>query len=144
MRAFIKFNKGVMKMPLPWRLWLMLLVTANMVVPLFFIGRLEVQVVLGTFMASTILMTVLTGFSGFSRLLGLGHILWVPLIIFLWTRLDQISADDVFGVWIRILMALNALSLVIDAVDVVRYIAGDREETVPGLSDECGISSTSA
>ncbi len=30
-------------------------------------------------------------------------------------------------------MALNATSLVIDAVNVVRYLAGDREETVKGL-----------
>ncbi len=31
-------------------------------------------------------------------------------------------------------MILNAMSLVIDVVDVIRYIAGDREETVKGLS----------
>ena len=60
MRAFIKFNKGMMKMPLPWKMWLMLLVAANMVVPLFFIGRLEAQVILGVFMASAVLMTALT------------------------------------------------------------------------------------
>ena len=41
MRAFLKFNRGVLKMPLPWRLWLMLLVTANLVVPLLFIRQLE-------------------------------------------------------------------------------------------------------
>ncbi len=47
MRAFIKFNKGMMKMPLPWQLWLMLLVTVNLVIPLFYIDRLESQVVVG-------------------------------------------------------------------------------------------------
>ena len=132
MKSFIKFNKGVMGMPIHWRLWLMLLVAANMIIPLFFLNRLEGQVV-GTFAASAILMTVLTGLSGFGRLLGLGHILWIPLLYFLWTRLGQIPADDFFGIWIRVLMALNAVSLVIDATDVIRYLAGDREETVPGL-----------
>ena len=134
MRAFIKFNKGMLKMPLPVRLWLMLLVAANMVVPLFFISHLEAQVVLGVFMGSAILMTVLTGLSGFSRLLGFGHILWVPLLYFLWTRLDQMPADDFFGVWVRVLMVLNALSLVVDAADVIRYIAGDRQEMVADFS----------
>ncbi len=134
MRAFLKFNRGVLKMPLPWRLWLMLLVTANLVVPLFFLGHLEAEVVLGAMVGSMILMTVLTAVSGFTRLLGLGHILWIPLLLFLWTRLDQIPADDFFGVWVRVLMALNAMSLALDAADVFRYISGDRQETVPGLS----------
>ena len=47
MRAFIEFNKGIMKMPLPWRLWLMLLVTMNLAVPLFFLDRREAQFILG-------------------------------------------------------------------------------------------------
>ena len=133
MRAFIKFNKGMLKMPIPWQLWLMLLLTVNLVVPLFYLGRLEAQVVFAAVLAAFALTTILTGVTGFSRLLGLGHIFWVPLLLFLWTRLDQIPASDLFGIWIRTLMVLNALSLVIDAIDVVRYIAGDREETVQGL-----------
>ena len=133
MRAVIKFNKGVLKMPIPWQLWLMLLVTVNLVVPFFYLRRLEAQVVVVAFLASITLMTILTGLTGFNRLVALGHIFWIPLLFFLWTRLDQIPAGDVFGIWIRTLMVLNALSLVIDAVDVFRYIAGDREETVEGL-----------
>ena len=133
MGAFIRFNKGMLKLPIPWQLWLMLLVTVNLVVPLFYLGRLEAQVVVATLLASMTLMTILTGITGFSRLLGLGHIFWVPLLLFLWSRLDQIPASDPFGVWIRILIVLNALSLLLDAIDVFRYIAGDREETVQGV-----------
>ncbi len=133
MRAFIKFNKGIMKMPILWQLWLMLLVVVNLVVPLFFLDRLEAQVVVVALLASATLMTILTGVFGFTRLLGLGHIFWLPLLYFLWLRLDQIPADDFFGIWVRALMALNATSLVIDIIDVSRYIAGDREETVKGI-----------
>ena len=79
------------------------------------------------------LMTVLTGRGGFTRLLGVGHIFWIPMIGWLWGRLDQIPADDVFGIWIRVLMALNSISLLLDTVEVVPYIAGEREETVEGL-----------
>ena len=133
MRAFIKFNKGMMKMPIAVRLWLMLLVAVNLLVPLFFLDRLEAQVVVLTFLASAMLMTLLTASSGFTRLLGLGHILWIPLFFFLWARLDQIPADDPFGIWLRVLIMANAISLVIDTIDVTRYISGAREETVQGL-----------
>ena len=119
-------------MPLPWQLWLMLLVAANLLVPLFFIERLEAPVVVGTLLASMMLMTFITARTGFTRLLGLGHFLWFPLLYFLWIRLDQIPASDFFGIWIRVLMVLNAVSLVVDVIDVVRYIRGDRAETVEG------------
>ncbi len=88
---------------------------------------------MGALLASVLFMTILTGVSGFNRLLGLGHIFWNPLLYFLWMRLGQIPADDFFGIWVRALMALNAASLVIDLIDVARYIAGDREETVKGI-----------
>ncbi len=134
MRAFLKFNKGILRMPLQWRLWMMLLMTANVVVPLFFfLGRLEAQVVLAAILSSLVLFTLLTARGGFTRLLGLGHIQWVSLIWFLGTRLGEVPPDDFYGIWIRAVIALNATSLAIDAVDVIRYVAGDRKETVPGL-----------
>lgn len=133
MKAFIKFNKGLMLMPIQWQTWLILLVGANMVVPFFYLYRLEAQVALGTIMLSMMLMTVITQRTGFTRLLGLGHIGWFPMIYFFWTRLSQIPADNLFGIWLRALMIINAVSLVIDVADVVRYIAGDRLETIKGL-----------
>ncbi len=133
MNAFIKFNKGLMNSSLPVKLWVGLLVIFNMIIPLFFLDRLEAQVVLAAIMASMAVMTLITATTGFTRLLGLGHIFWVPLLYFLWTHLDQIPPDDGFGVWVRALMVINATSLVIDAVDVFRYLAGERMEIVKGL-----------
>jgi len=123
-----KFMKGVMKMPLAWRLWLLLLVAANLFVPLFHIERLEAQIVLIAMLASMAFMIVLTAISGFTRILGFGHIFWVPLLYFLLIRVGQIPAGDFFGFWIRAVIILNGISLVIDAADVIRYIAGDRKD----------------
>ncbi len=120
-------------MPVLWQVWLAALVAANLVVPMFFLQRWEARVVLGTILASMTLMTWLTGRFGFTRVIGLGHILWVPMLVFLFTRVGDIPAGDAFGFWIRALIVLNSVSLVIDAVDVIRYIAGDRAETVSGL-----------
>lgn len=128
--AFFKFNKGILQMPAHWRLWLGLLVLFNGVVPVLCLGRFEAKVVLGVFLVGASLMMILTAAQGFTRLLGLGHIFWFPLLYYVWTRLGQHPGDDYFGWWLRGLMVINGASLVIDVTDVVRYIAGDRKEMI--------------
>ena len=84
-------------------------------------------------MVGAALMSLLTARFGFTRILGLGHILWIPLLGWLAFRLGQIPADDAFGLWVHGVMLVNAVSLVIDTADVVRFAAGDRQELVAGL-----------
>ena len=140
MRAFFRFNQGLLSMPLQWRVWLLMLVSANLLAPLFFLGRVEAQVAVVALLVSMVLMTILTGRYGFSRILGLGHIIaWVPLLAFLWSRLPDAPSSDAFGLWLRAVIALDAASLVIDAVDVVRFLAGDRAETVAGLGERHAV-----
>ncbi len=133
MHAFITFNNGMLGMPVLWQVWVAVLVVANLIVPMFFLQRLEAQVVLGALLVSMALMTFLTDRFGFTRIVGLGHIPWVPMLAFLVASLDDIPNGDAFGIWIRAVIVLNGISLAIDALDFTRYIAGDREETVPGL-----------
>lgn len=131
MKAFIKFNQGVLQMPLQWRMWMLLLVTANFFAPLFFLNHTEAWLVLLAFMASVTLMMLLTSRFGFSRIVGLGHIVWVPMLAFLFTRIGDVPAENGFEIWLQSLFMLNAISVIIDAVDVTRYIAGERLEIVP-------------
>jgi len=133
MQGFIKFNKGVLRMSWPVKIWLLVLVAANAVAPLFFLQRIEAQAVFAAMMIGATLMSLLTARFGFTRILGLGHILWIPLVGWLAFRLGQIPADDAFGMWIRGVMLLNTVSLVMDGVDVFRYAAGERKELVAGL-----------
>ncbi len=125
LRAFITFNLGLLKMPLGVKVWLLALIGANMIVPVFFISTREAQVVILTMLASMTLMTALTAWSGFTRLLGLGHILWIPLLVYLWRSLQGYPFDTGMGLWLRVLMVLNTVSLGIDTVDVVRYLRGE-------------------
>jgi len=124
----MKLMVGMLRLPLAAKVWLMALIAVNMMAPLQYLGRAEARLVLATFMAGFLLMLVLTAVSGFTRLLGLGHTLWVPLVIFLSTRLDAIPADDGYGRWIRAVIVLNSISLVIDVWDVIRYARGERSE----------------
>lgn len=125
-----KFPKGVLKLPLAVQIWLGVLMMANAVIPMFFLGHREAQVVLGVFMVSAASMMVLAKAVGFTRLLGLGHVLWIPLLLYLWSRMGGHPAAEPYGAWIRIVMLLNAASLVTDVWDVIRYARGERAEIV--------------
>ncbi len=130
MNAFIKFNRGLLRLPIGVRLWMLLLVSANLILPVIYFQQSEARIVLLTFLASFLLMVLITGTTGFTRLVGLGHIFWVPLVLFLVSRLDSIPATDAYGIWIRSVIALNTISLVLDAVDAVRFARGERSEIV--------------
>ena len=106
--------------------WILLLLAANMVGPLLFINTFEGQVVLAAFVAGALAQMVMFGAKGFVRLLGIGHVFWVPLIPWLWSRLDEFPPSGPFGYWVVAVIILNGVSLLIDVADVVRYMRGER------------------
>ncbi len=130
MKAMIGFTKGLMSMPMPWPVWLGLLVTVNVAGPIFFFEAIEAKVVLVAFLASAALMTAIFASKGFVRLLGIGHIFWIPMVPWLWTRLDQVEPGNLIGYWMIAVVALNGISLIFDTIDVVRYVTGDRKPNV--------------
>ena len=108
------------------RLWLIALVAVNMT-SLYFIDTTEARVVFGALVISIIIMTNIYLRLGFVRMLGLGHILWIPMVLWLCTRLIQTPPlDSTLKYWLLIVIVMNTISLVFDAVDVVRYIKGER------------------
>ncbi len=133
MHAFMRFNKGLLAMPIHIRAWVLLLISVNIVTPFFFLEYVEAQAVLAAGALGMVLMTALTARFGFSRIIGVGHIAWVPLLGFLWSQLPDIPATDAFGIWLRAVIVLDAISLGFDAVDAARFLRGDRAETVPDL-----------
>jgi len=134
MKVMMDFMKALLKLPRLWVVWVGLLMTVNMLAPLFFMTTLEGKVVLATMMASAGLMLFIFAQKGFVRLLGLGHVLWIPLILWLFGRVDFAIPDTGLEAWILTVIVLNGLSLVIDTVDVVRYLRGERQPTVTLLA----------
>ena len=126
MNAMINFTKAMMTMPLHWQVWLGLLVTVNIIAPLFFIHTMEAQIVLVTAIVGLAVMAFIFGEMGFVRLMGIGHIGWYPLVYFLWMSLDFAPAHSLFGYWLMTVIVLDSLSLFIDTVDVLRYAIGER------------------
>ena len=129
-KAFIGFNKGVLTMAKPWQAWMVLLVTANLVLPFFFLEKLEAIVALVGVIASMLIMVSLFARFGFVRLLGLGHIPWLFTVPWLWLQLGQTTESGLFYYWLFAVVVIDSISLVIDAVDAVRYWMGERQPTI--------------
>lgn len=118
---------GLRRMAWPWRLWVGLLAFLNLIAPLAFLHRPDAQWTLAAIAVAGVCMITLAQIQGFTRLLGLGHIWWVPLI---WYLIDRGALSDPglnrewFVLWRDAVVAANALSLVIDTVDVARFLTG--------------------
>ena len=112
----------------PWWLliWLVWLGFINLA-SLAFWSEVEARWVFGALVGAFLLMMVLYQLNGYNRFLGLGHVVfWTPLMLYLYQRLSNVLGPRLFETWLRVLMATNGLSLVIDYVDVFRYLMGDR------------------
>lgn len=96
----------------------------------FFLSRIEAVVTLVVLGASMLLMSWMTARWGFTRLLGLGHVLWVGLVPWLWIRMSVEPVSSSFSLWLRLVIVVNTVSLLIDVLELVRYVRGERSETV--------------
>ena len=123
--------RTMLHMPKPWVPWLAVLILVNLVGGLYHLGSLEGILVVAAFLGAVIVMEAIFKAKGFVRLLGLGHIFWVPLVPWLALRLDWGRLDSAFALWVAAVVVLNTLSLIIDAIDVVRYARGERAPTKP-------------
>ena len=126
----ISFIKTMLTLPKPWVAWVMLLMTVNVVIPLYYLTTIEVQVVLGAALIGAIIQTAIFSAKGFVRLLGIGHILWVPMVFWLSSRLDLAAPGSFFHSWLIAVIVIDTISLVIDATDVIRYWNGDRDPQI--------------
>ena len=80
MKMMFEFTKTLFVNGVGLAVWMSLLLLANMVVPLFFVTTVEGQLVLVAFVASALSMMAIFASKGFVRLLGIGHVYWVPLV----------------------------------------------------------------
>lgn len=116
--VFLRFR------PLP-RLWCVWLVGVNLGC-LYFITNIEGLVVFLTTGVAIIIQTLIYQRIGFVRLLGVAHLLWLPMFAWILSRWDLIAAEPQLQNWLIILAITNAISFIIDSVDVFRFWRGER------------------
>ncbi|MEO1266874.1 MAG: hypothetical protein AAFX99_02185 [Myxococcota bacterium] len=126
LEANMKLLRGIASLHPAWWPWLVLMVTLNLVMPLIFISHTEAQATLFFMMVSGVIAIAVVGALGFVRLVGLMHIGWFILIPYLAFRIGE--AEGLFYGWMLATLIVNSICLVIDVVDVGRYLAGERED----------------
>ena len=80
------------------------------------------KVIFVIFMLSAALMMGLYSRFGFEKILGMGHILWIPLLIYVLMEIPTVR--DTFKSYLVILSISIAISLALDIVDVWKYFTG--------------------
>ena len=108
------------------RLWCVWLVAVNAAC-LVFISHTEAQVVLGVTLLSVIAQAFIYQRTGFTRILGIVHIAWIPMFIWMMSRSETIADQPSLAAWLGLLFITNLVSLLIDAIDVARYLSGERQ-----------------
>jgi hypothetical protein len=130
MQSVAGLTRGILKMPFPWNVWVALLGAVNIVGGVWFIQRPAGQAALVAIMLAFVIMVVIYKRFGFVRLLGLGHLIaWIPLVGFFVILLSREPENGPYTWWLVSVITVNTISLIIDAVDVIRYAKGDREPT---------------
>jgi len=106
-----------------WGAWLVAVNAAG----LLFIQHIEAQVTLGAVGVAVLAQALIYQRKRFIRLLGVTHVLWVPMLTWMALRLDTLPKEETaFHAWLVTLIATNAFSLAIDAWDATRFILGER------------------
>lgn len=95
---------------------------------LLFITHIEAQVALAAVGLALLAQALIYQRKRFIRLLGVTHMIWVPMLAWMAQRLVTIPEEEVaFQAWLLTLIATNAISLAIDAWDAARFVLGERQ-----------------
>ena len=118
MRNPLRFFIELIQQPLWVSLWVLVLMLVNMA-SLAFWREAVAQLILMNFLASAMLMMGLYARFGFTKILGLGHVPWIPLLAYVVTQIP--AAEDSFKRYLLVLSVSMAISLVLDTIDVWNY-----------------------
>ena len=118
MRNPFRFFVELMQQPAWIFIWVLFLMIIN-VSSVGFWHEPIAKLIFITFMISAMLMMGLYSRFGFEKILGLGHILWVPLLVYVLIQLPTV--ETFFKIYLVVLSISIAISLLFDITDVWKY-----------------------
>ncbi|MEH6467838.1 MAG: hypothetical protein V7722_09425 [Porticoccus sp.] len=121
MRNPFGFFIELMQQPVWIPVWVFYLMMINFVSIGFWSEPLA-KAIFMTFMLSAMLMMGLYSWFGFEKILGMGHVLWLPLLVYVFIGIS--TASGAFKVYLMILSISIMVSLGFDIVDSWKYFAG--------------------
>ena len=117
--VFVKFPPLV-------KLWATVVVLVN-AAALLFVTSIYAQVALLAVTFGIFVMSIIYRKHGFVRLLGIGHILWIPMLPWMATELSRLDSGSWLYRWMVVLIVINTICLLVDAIDVTRFLKGERQ-----------------
>lgn len=120
---------AILLQPIWLQAWVGWMVAVNLLGSLIFLkARVEAKWVFLAFLAAAFMMEAMYHQYGFQRILGLPHIIfWTPLVIYLWRRQAVWERPGLSPKWLAVVFVTNVTSLIIDYIDVARYLSGERQ-----------------
>lgn len=119
MRNPLKFFVELMRQPTWIPVWVFYLMLINMASVIYWYEPLA-KLIFITFMVSAMLMMGLYSRFGFEKVLGLGHIFWVPLLAYILIVLPTFESS--FKSYLVVFSISIAISLAFDIIDVWKYL----------------------
>ena len=111
----------------PLEIWFNILAVVNLASFVFAIWDVRARWMALSVIALSLLVLGLHARFGYTRILGLGHIVvWVPLFAYLWKTRHDFPTRKWTNGFILLFVLVNGISFALDSVDVLRYLAGDR------------------
>lgn len=123
MRNPLNFFTELLAQPKIVVVWVGYLMMINIASLLFWDIELS-RIIFFTFLASSMLMMTLYSFFGFKKILGLGHILWIPLLFYIFSNL--LIATGIFYSYLLVLSISILISLFFDVIDVYKFFESIR------------------
>ena len=123
MRNPFRFFVELIQQPVWVQVWSLYLIIIN-VASVGFWNEPLAKVIFATLMLSAMLLMGIYSRFGFEKILGMGHILWIPLLVYVLMEIP--TARDTFKSYLIILSISIVISLVFDIVDVWKYFASRR------------------
>ena len=123
MRNPFRFFVELIQQPIWIPVWVLILMIVN-VASVGFWNESLAKVIFVAFMLSAMLMMGLYSRFGFEKILGMGHILWLPLLIYVLMEIP--TASGTFKDYLIVWSIFTVISLMFDVVDVWKYFASQK------------------
>ncbi len=121
MQSIRTFVAGVRGLHPLWQVWLLIMMIVNGVLPFFYLAELAAIITLIGMFSGAFLGLVLVHLHGFTKLLGLMHLPWVPMIAAQIGLYPGFNSASNYSLWLTVAILITAISLVIDAIDVAAF-----------------------
>lgn len=118
LRNPLKFFVELVRQPVWIPIWVLFLTIVH-IASVGFWHEPVARLIFANFLMSAMLMMGLYSRFGFEETLGLGHIPWIPMLVYVLTQIS--TAEPAFKRYLLVLSVSIAISLVFDTIDVWKY-----------------------